>query len=86
MEKRSPRLPEKIKHPRYLHNLRCLQHLSLLLGLGVLLTALNPRGFAQHATFFTESASGDIWLLRDDFLPWNPFQPERFNAALRDNR
>lgn len=59
------------------------RRLALLLLLGVLVTALNPRGFAQHMTFFTESASGDIWLLRDDFLPWNPFQPVQGNAALR---
>ena len=59
------------------------RRLALLLLLGVLVTALNPRGFAQHLTFFTESASGDIWLLRDDFLPWNPFQSVRGNAALR---
>ncbi|MGI9592077.1 MAG: hypothetical protein ACR2P8_11965, partial [Myxococcota bacterium] len=60
-----------------------LRRLALLLVLGALATALNPRGFAQHATFFTESASGDIWLLRDDFLSWNPFRPVRNNAALR---
>jgi hypothetical protein len=59
-----------------------LRSLAALLVLGVLVTALNPRGFAQHATFFTESASGDIWLLRDDFLPWNPFRPVRKNIAL----
>lgn len=38
-------------------------------------TLFNPRGLAQHFTFFSESSSGDIWRIRDDFLGWNPFVP-----------
>src|SRR5262249_61945787 len=56
--------------------------LAAALGLGILVTALNPRGFAQHATFFVESASGDIWLLRDDFLRFDPLAPPDQNLAL----
>jgi tetratricopeptide (TPR) repeat protein len=53
---------------------------ALLLGL--IVTLANPRGFEQHLTFFVESASGDIWHLQDDFLPWNPFRPAAGNRAL----
>ncbi|MBW2269264.1 MAG: hypothetical protein JRH16_11880 [Deltaproteobacteria bacterium] len=56
--------------------------LLALLLLGTLATALNPQGFAQHATFFTESASGDIWRLEDDFLRWLPWRPADAKAAL----
>jgi hypothetical protein len=56
--------------------------LAVALALGLLVTAANPRGFAQHATFFVESRAGDIWLLADDFLPWNPLRPVSGNLAL----
>lgn len=56
--------------------------LFVFLLLGTLVTALNPQGFAQHATFFTESATGDIWRLEDDFLRWLPWRFETGNAAL----
>jgi hypothetical protein len=49
--------------------------LAGVLVLGALATLLNPRGLAQHLTFFTESATGDIWRIQDDFLPWNPLRP-----------
>jgi hypothetical protein len=56
--------------------------LSLALGLALLVTLANPRGIAAHTLFFVESASGDIWQLQDDFLPWNPFRPSQDNRAL----
>ncbi|HJO22323.1 MAG: hypothetical protein QF890_13915 [Myxococcota bacterium] len=56
--------------------------LALVLGLSVLVTAFNPRGFEQHMTFLVESASGDIWRLKDDFLHWVPWAPVRGNPAL----
>jgi hypothetical protein len=46
--------------------------LALFLGLAILVTGLNPRGFAQHATFLTESRAGLIWRIQDDFLPYRP--------------
>jgi tetratricopeptide (TPR) repeat protein len=57
------------------------KRLGAALGLGLIVTLANPRGFEQHITFFVESASGDIWHLRDDFLPWNPFWPTADNRA-----
>jgi hypothetical protein len=58
------------------------QRLGAALVLGLIVTLANPRGFEQHLTFFVESASGDIWHLQDDFLPWNPFWPAAGNRAL----
>jgi len=58
------------------------QRLGAALLLGLIVTLANPRGFEQHITFFVESASGDIWHLRDDFLAWNPFRPAVDNRAL----
>jgi hypothetical protein len=55
---------------------RALRRAGALGGLAVaagLLTWLNPRGFEQHATFFTESSGGLIWKIQDDFLPWRPW-------------
>ncbi|MEE2679347.1 MAG: bacterial transcriptional activator domain-containing protein [Myxococcota bacterium] len=56
--------------------------MALLFGLALVVIALNPRGFAQHTTFFVESASGDIWRLHDDFLSWVPWAPASANPAL----
>lgn len=47
-----------------------------------LVTLLNPRGLAAHGLFFVEAASGDIWQLKDDFLPWNPLWPPEGRRAL----
>jgi uncharacterized membrane protein YdcZ (DUF606 family) len=58
------------------------RRLGAALVLGLIVTLANPRGFEQHITFFVESASGDIWHLRDDFLRWNPFWPAADNRAL----
>lgn len=49
------------------------RRLALFGVAAVLVTGLNPRGFDQHATFFTESGAGLIWRIRDDFLPWRPW-------------
>jgi len=57
-----------------------LRRLAVVLVLGLLVTAANPRGFEQHLTFLQESSSGDIWHLQDDFLPWNPFLPPQRRA------
>jgi len=49
------------------------RRLVLALAAVLAITWLNPRGFDQHLTFFTESRAGLIWKIRDDFLPWQPF-------------
>ena len=53
-----------------------LRRAAVLIALALaaaLVTWLNPRGFAQHATFLTESSGGLIWKIQDDFLPWRPW-------------
>jgi hypothetical protein len=49
------------------------RRLALAFAGSLAVTLLNPRGFDQHLTFFTESRAGLIWKIRDDFLPWQPF-------------
>lgn len=56
--------------------------LGLALAVACLVSLANPLGLHAHALFFVESASGDIWQLQDDFLPWNPFWPAADNRAL----
>jgi hypothetical protein len=56
--------------------------LGLALLCAGLVTLANPQGLAAHTLFLVESASGDIWQLQDDFLPWNPFWPAVNNRAL----
>lgn len=58
------------------------RRLALVLALTALVTLANPRGLHAHTLFLVESASGDIWQLQDDFLPWNPFWPAVDNRAL----
>jgi hypothetical protein len=55
---------------------RALRRAAAFAGLALVagvVTWLNPRGFEQHATFFTESSGGLIWKIQDDFLPWRPW-------------
>ncbi|NQZ95869.1 MAG: hypothetical protein HRU01_05110 [Myxococcales bacterium] len=54
--------------------------LFLVLAMGV--TALNPRGFHQLATFFQYSRESAMWAIEDDWTPWNPFAPLEGNRAL----
>ncbi|MEE2663266.1 MAG: hypothetical protein VX681_04050 [Myxococcota bacterium] len=50
-------------------------------GIGLVLAAiaslLNPRGLAQHLTFFSSSRGAAIWQVRDE---WRPFDPFHFGA------
>ena len=43
-------------------------------------TLLNPRGIAQHLTFFTSSADFGIWAIADE---WSPFTPFDYAALAR---
>ena len=42
----------------------------LLPGVGA--TALNPRGFEQHLHFFTATRDRGIWLILDEWFPFDP--------------
>ena len=45
-------------------------------------TLANPRGLAQHLTFFSSSADFGIWMIADE---WSPFTPFDFAALARGN-
>ncbi len=49
--------------------------LGAALGLGLLATLLNPRGPAQHLTFFTSTAETGIWRVVDEWMPFSPLSP-----------
>jgi hypothetical protein len=51
---------------------RSLRTLGLFVLAGLFATALNPRGFAQHVTFFTSSDKHAIWDVTDDWFPFSP--------------
>jgi len=67
--------------PARRRNAALARRLAAALGLAVVVTALNPRGFDQHLTFFVEADAGAIWQLRDDFLRYDPLRPVWGNAA-----
>ncbi len=46
--------------------------LGVALGFGTLATLLNPRGSAQHLTFFTSSQNTAIWAISDEWIPFHP--------------
>ncbi|MBT9555491.1 MAG: hypothetical protein IV100_05645 [Myxococcales bacterium] len=51
---------------------RSLRALGLFVLAGLVATAVNPRGFAQHVTFFTSSGKHAIWDVTDDWFPFSP--------------
>ncbi len=69
LETRPPGTPEDPR-PR-----EVFRALATFIGLGVLVTALNPRGLAQHVTFFTSQSEHAIWDVVDDWYPFNPLDP-----------
>jgi hypothetical protein len=48
--------------------------LGAVLALGTLGSLLNPRGWAQHMTFFTSSRESAIWHVRDEWTHFDPFR------------
>ena len=40
---------------------------------GAIASLLNPRGIAQHLTFFTSSSEAAIWRVRDKWRAFDPF-------------
>ena len=55
--------------------------LAVALVLGVIVTALNPRGFRQHLTFFTSSREAAIWFIRDEWLAFDPLHWGHYPAG-----
>ncbi len=51
------------------------------LGLGALASLVNPRGIAQHLTFFSSSRDAAIWKVRDEWAPFRPLDPPGEGAA-----
>lgn len=61
---------------------RSARRLGAALGLGLLATLLNPRGFRQHLTFFTSSRETAIWAIRDEWTHFNPFAWSHYGDAV----
>jgi hypothetical protein len=61
---------------------RSARRLGAALGLGLLATLLNPRGFRQHLTFFTSSRETAIWSILDEWTHFNPFAWAHYGDAV----
>ena len=57
------------------------RRLGSTLALGLLLTALNPRGFEQHLTFYVSSRASAIWMIRDEWLAFDPLRFGQYPAG-----
>ncbi len=51
------------------------------IGLGLLAASVNPRGIAQHLTFFSSTRDSAIWLVKDEWTPFDPFSIPGEQAA-----
>jgi hypothetical protein len=47
--------------------------LGVALGLGFLAALLNPRGIEQHLTFLSSTRDSAIWMVKDEWTPFDPF-------------
>jgi hypothetical protein len=56
--------------------------LAAALGLIGVATLLNPRGIAQHLTFFTSAGSSALWQVRDEWAHFDPFDPSGYGPAM----
>ena len=56
--------------------------LAAALGIGAAATLVNPRGIAQHATFFTSSREHAIWSISDEWMHFDPFSPAGYGDAV----
>jgi hypothetical protein len=50
-------------------------------GLGLLAALVNPRGIAQHLTFFSSTRNSAIWMVKDEWTPFDPLSIPREGAA-----
>jgi len=51
---------------------RATSRLAAALGIGVLVTLVNPRGFRQYLTFDTSSRQSAIWSVTDEWKHYDP--------------
>ena len=51
------------------------------IGLGFLAALVNPRGIAQHLTFFSSTRNSAIWMVKDEWTPFDPFTVPGEGAA-----
>lgn len=51
------------------------------IGLGFLVALANPRGIYQHLTFFTSARDSAIWMVKDEWTPFDPFSIPGAGAA-----
>jgi len=58
------------------------RRLSLLLCAGFAATLANPRGIAQHLTYFRSSADHAIWRIRDEWLAFDPFSFAHYRGEI----
>ena len=52
---------------------RATARLAAMLGIGVLVTLVNPRGLRHHLTFLESSRQSAIWSVSDEWKHFNPF-------------
>lgn len=50
-------------------------------GLGLLAALANPRGIGQHLTFFSSTRNSAIWMVKDEWTPFDPFSVPGEGAA-----
>jgi len=55
--------------------------LAAAIGLGFLAALVNPRGIAQHLTFFSSARDSAIWMVKDEWTPFDPFSIPGERAA-----
>jgi tetratricopeptide (TPR) repeat protein len=55
--------------------------LGAAIGLGFLVALVNPRGIAQHLTFFSSARGSAIWMVKDEWTPFDPFSIPGEKAA-----
>jgi hypothetical protein len=50
-------------------------------GLGFLAALANPRGIGQHLTFLSSTRDSAIWMVKDEWTPFDPFRVPGERAA-----
>lgn len=58
------------------------RRLGAALLLVLVATLLNPRGAEQHLTFFTSAESTALWVVHDEWAPFDPLDPDQYGPAM----